>query len=102
MIKNSFQMIAFYFLILQSCSTGKTNQTGIERARKNCQKIDSLFKERYEWKSGNFYSNKIIPILEKESGIECSCNKGTYGYIYNNDSLFNADIEKWKKYFNCN
>jgi hypothetical protein len=66
-----------------------------------CLKIDSLVKERYEWKTGNYYSNKILPQIINESGLDANCKKGTYGYIYMNDSLFDSDIKKWKEIFKC-
>lgn len=66
-----------------------------------CRKIDTLEHERYEWNVGNFYSNRIIPILEKSSGIDASCDKGFLGYIYPNDSIFRSDINKWRIYFHC-
>ena len=66
-----------------------------------CQKIDSLIYERYNLKSGNFISNKIIPVIERKTKIEASCHKGYYGYLYTSDSLFDSDIKKWKEYFKC-
>lgn len=83
-----------------SCSIGHKDKSK-EYSKSNCQRIDSLIQERYRWKSGNYFSNKIIPVLEKESGIESNCQKGLYGYIYSDDSLFNADIKRWKEYFKC-
>ena len=78
--------------------TEKISGEGIDNG---CSKIDSLVKERFEWKSGNYFSNRIIPVLEKESGIEANCDKGTYGYHYSSDSLFRSDVEKWKTFFKC-
>jgi hypothetical protein len=93
-------IITYSIFLLASCSISADKNTKTENSI-NCIKIDSLISERYKWRSGNSFSNKIIPVLEKASGIESNCNKGTFGYLYFNDSLFNADIEKWRKYFNC-
>jgi hypothetical protein len=87
-------------LFFTYCSSSNKNNS---LANKNvfCQKIDSLIYERYTLKSGNYFANIIIPDIETESKIEANCQKGFYGHLYSSDSLFDADIEKWKKYFNC-
>ena len=67
-----------------------------------CLMIDSLEAERFTWKTGNYYANEIIPKLVIASGIDATCPKGYYGYMYKDDSSFNSDISKWREYFNCN
>jgi hypothetical protein len=69
--------------------------------KQKCDSIDTLIKERYVWKTGNFYANQILPSIIKDSNIDASCQKGTFGYLYRNDSLFDSDIKKWQIYFNC-
>jgi hypothetical protein len=59
-----------------------------------CLKIDTLIQ-------GGFNINRIIPELENASGIEATCNKGTFGHIYFDTLTFNNDIKRWKKYFKC-
>ncbi len=88
------------FLIFVCCSSSKKNNS-IAIKNAFCQKIDSLNYERYTLKSGNYFANKIIPIIEAETKIEANCQKGYYGHLYLSDSLFDADVEKWKKYFYC-
>lgn len=66
-----------------------------------CSLIDTIFLERYKWKSGNFYANRIIPILSEKSKIYPHCNIGRVGYRYENDSIFDADLKLWKLYFKC-
>ena len=101
-MKTLIQNIIIVHSILLVVSCSMTNDKNTKEATNiNCVKIDSLVNERYKWKSGNYFSNKIIPVLEKESGIEANCNKGLYGYQYNDDSLFNVDIAKWREYFKC-
>lgn len=67
---------------------------------KNCLRIDTLIKEQYFGQT-NYYANRIIPILEKESGIYSNSEKGFIGYSYKNDTVFDNDIKKWKIYFKC-
>jgi len=69
--------------------------------KKVCKRIDTLVTERYEWKTGNYYANRIIPILEEESGIEATCERGTFGHFYRSDSTFDADVERWREYLKC-
>lgn len=66
-----------------------------------CNRIDTLVLEHKVWETGNYYTNKIIPILEKESNIVSKAEKGFTGFLYRNDSLFYSDIALWKNYFNC-
>ena len=66
-----------------------------------CLKIDTLLIERKGATRSNQFANHIIPELENISKIESSSGKGTYGYLYNDDSTFNNDIEKWKNFFQC-
>jgi hypothetical protein len=63
--------------------------------------LDTLVLERYTWKSGNYFSNRILPQIINKSKIDANCDKGTLGYLYKNDSTFNADVEKWREYFKC-
>lgn len=69
----------------------------------NCRKIDLLL---FAWKNytNNYYLNRIIPQIEKISGIDASCQKGTYGYIYKgkSDSTFVRDYQKWCIKLKCN
>ena len=66
-----------------------------------CLKIDTLLRERNGATRSNQLANHIIPELENISKIESSSNKGTYGYLYHDDSSFMNDIERWKKFFQC-
>ena len=84
----------FLLSIFVCCSSSK--DTTMEKID-YCKEIDILINE----KSGNYFANKIIPKLERNSNIEASCQKGTFGYIYLSDSLFNSDIKKWKEYYKC-
>lgn len=97
-MKALFLILASFILVY--CSTSKSSNTQPKEID-YCQKIDSLIYERYNLKSGNFISNKIIPIIESKTKIEASCQKGYYGYLYTNDSLFDSDVKKWKEYFKC-
>ena len=50
---------------------------------------------------GDFIYYALIPPLEKASGLKASCSVDGMHYLYEDDSLFLADIYKWKKHFNC-
>ena len=67
-----------------------------------CAKIDSLFCQRFFWKSSFVNEPALIGALERKSKIYSSCEeKGFAGYVYFSDSIFMADIEKWRSFFNC-
>ncbi len=89
-------LFILYYLV--SCGTKTTLSTAVDR--ENCLRIDTLIKEQYFGKT-NYHANRIIPILEKESGICSKSKKGFTGYFYKNDSIFDNDIKKWQIYFKC-
>lgn len=93
-----FFLSSFLFL---SCFTKQNRQLGIRSNDEFCSKIDTLVMARYTWKAGGLYANEIIPVLVENSGIEASGDKGTFGYIYRSDSLFDSDIMKWRQYYKC-
>jgi hypothetical protein len=66
-----------------------------------CKKIDTLIQERYIWKPEfDRYSDRIINEIEIKTKIKGTCQYGFTGKIYC-DTLFNEDVRKWSKYFNC-
>lgn len=85
-------------ILLSSCVNNKIRSTNVENG---CELINSLAMERYVYKTGNYFANQIIPIIEQDSHIQASCQKGTFGYIYKSDSVFNADVMKWREYYEC-
>ena len=98
-------VICSYFLNFFSCKLAKTSRDEkdslIHVEDKYCNLIDTLIQEKYVMKTGNYFANKIIPKLEDQSKILARCDKGTLGYLYFSDTLFDSDIKKWKQYFNC-
>lgn len=98
-MNKTFLIIILLLLAFGNCSSTQKNKSN--KIKYNfCKLIDTLVDENKR-SSSNFFANKIIPILTKESGIEANCQAGYYGFSYRSDSLFDADVEKWKKYFNC-
>lgn len=94
----TFVLVVLFLNIGSKCR----NSIGTnDKDNRFCPKIDTLVKERYEWKTGNYYANRIVPELESQIGIEAQCQKGSFGYLYLSDSAFNRDVQKWKKYFHC-
>lgn len=106
-VRQKVSLSFFVFLLLTVMCFGLScrNQKAISKVTRPestyCKMLDTLVCEYFLWK-GNAHSNDIIPILEKESGIDASCRKGTLGHSYDDDSTFLSDLDKWKKYFKCN
>ena len=95
------KLMTFFCIISCCCFCSNSNQQPEPDNSIWCSRIDSLIKEFY-YEKYNRYANKTIPQLIKESKIDASCEKGIGGYnYYHNDSLFNADIKRWKEYFKC-
>lgn len=97
-------MKVFFLIMFVILLTFGNCSSSINNSKKNknvfCLKIDTLYDEYYS-SSRNYFANQIIPVLVTESGIEANCHKGMFGYFYRSDSLFDADVEKWRKYFKC-
>ena len=100
-MKYRTNIIAVYTCIAFFLACNTQNRTVKQGEPSYCASIDTLIAERYTIKTGNFYANKIIPKIVKYTKIQSTCEKGFYGYFYTNDSLFDADIKKWKTFLNC-
>lgn len=88
-------------LLFVRCENGfYRNSDSHKLTNRYCEMLDTLILEHYNW-HGNEFKNRILPIIEKKSSIEANCKKGTLGYSYDNDSVFDIDIIKWQKHFNC-
>lgn len=72
----------------------------------NCERLKFLCKN-YGTKAKRKRKNaicftRIIGDVEKFTGIEASCNKGTFGCFYfTNSNDFQTDIKKWKEATKC-
>lgn len=83
---------------IQSC--GNSSSKKVRSNSKNfCLNLEQVYKSYLQ--HNNYLLNINIPILEKESQIISSANKGAIGYWYNSDSLFLHDYQLWKNYFKC-
>jgi len=94
--------LQFLFFVIWIFSHGLKNDPDIELSNNYCAKIDSLFCQRFYWKSPFVNETALIGALERKSKIYSSSEeKGVGGYVYYSDSTFMADIEKWRKFYNC-
>ena len=104
-LDNSMKKIKIISLLI-SLNISCIHKTSVDNCvdsngRQYCLMIDTLVLERYEWKTGNFYANKIVPVLERKCCVDASCDKGTFGYTYRSDSIFNSDVKKWEHCCSC-
>jgi hypothetical protein len=95
------KLISLFFLAIGLFYYCTDKKKSIRNNDTYCMKIDTLEQERYQQKGSNYYANKIIPELESKSKISANCQRGYFGYLYLNDTLFNTDIKKWREYFQC-
>lgn len=99
-MNKTFLIIVLLLLAYGNCSSTKKSKSN--KIKYNfCKLIDTLVDERRVTKGSNYFANQIIPVLTEESGIESNYKMGYFGFSYSSDSLFDADVAKWRKYFNC-
>ena len=68
-----------------------------------CNIIQECIEQRLNNQNSNSRINELIPILEEQTGIESSCDKGTLGYMYMmvTDSIYYSDLLKWGLVLKC-
>jgi len=101
---------AVLFLLIITCKGIFKPATKQSSSINYCAKIDSLVKKRYARKQDqkkhkweielDITSDRIIAEIEKETHIRASYQFGFTGRQYC-DTLFNEDIRRWSRYFNC-
>ncbi|WP_222597073.1 hypothetical protein [Chitinophaga pinensis] len=94
-------MRVFTLLIVSSFYSCVSSKQRLQEMSVFCKKLDTLELERMAPKNSNYYANLILPELERRSDISANCEKGFFGYMYLSDSLFNADMKRWRAYFKC-
>jgi hypothetical protein len=90
-----------FILLFSSCFQTEHHDSRIKKVRNDYCKILDTIVHNHAAKNSNEYLTNHIGILVKESKIYDNSHNGSAGCVYENDSLFYADIKKWREYFRC-